>query len=172
MGFLNNTKMYLSSPLQFDDNTKPNWRPEVVAALSERFGINVHDPTINEKQVRAVDLDNALESGDFNTVEKIARAFTKRDFAEIDRCDFLVACHGHKISSIGVPCEVHHAIQLKKPVCIVCPEGKRFAGKWYFGNVKHQYIFGNWNDLYAYLQEVDLGLHKDNHRWHYVCGVV
>ncbi len=172
MGYLKDTKCYLSHPIQFQNMGDPNWKPEVIKDLTTLFGINVFDPQADEKQKRAALLKSSMEKGDFDIVEEVATAFSKKDLAEIDRTDFLVAYNPYKVCTIGVPCEVHHAIQLKKPVLIVCPQGKQFAGIWYFGNIRHRYIYGSWQDLYAYLREVDEGKQKDNHRWWYVYKMV
>lgn len=170
MEALKGASLYLSGPIEFEDG--PNWRPEVVKTLTERFGLEVYDPHQDEKQKRADVLEKAIDKGDFDTVEQIAKDFVKKDLATLEKKDFLIAYNPYKIPTTGTPCEVHHAVNLKKPVMIVCPQGKSFASRWYFGYVKHRYIFGSWDALYDYLQEVADGKHKDNHRWHLVYGMV
>lgn len=170
-GALKGSKLYLSGPIEFDNN-KVNWRPDVVKYLEDIFGIDVFDPSVDEKQKRADILDAALESSDFDTVEEIATSFVKKDLSVIDRSDFLIAYNPHGVPTTGTPCEVHHAVQLKKPVMIVCPEGKKMASKWYWGYIRHRYIFGSWDNLYEYLVEVDQYKHRDNHRWWYVYNMV
>lgn len=163
--------MYLSAPIEFE-NGRSEWRKPAITYLTEKFGIDVFDPSVDEKQKRAERLEKAVEQGNFDEVEKIATTFAKKDLGVIDRSDFLVAYNPYKVPTTGTPCEVHHAIQLKKPVMIVCPEGKKFASRWYFGNIRHRYIFGSWKDLYSYLDEVDQFKHKDNHRWWMVYKMV
>jgi hypothetical protein len=166
------TKCYLSSAIECDDPKLGNWRQETIDYLHETFGIITYDPSQDEKQNLALEINEALEKEDFNEVERIAKLFTKRDLSEIDRSDFLIACVFKGIASVGVPCEIVHAINLKKPVMIVCPNGKKTTPKWYFGNLHHEYIFGSWQDLYAYLKEVNEHKHKNNHRWWYVYKIV
>jgi len=172
MGPLYNTNCYLSSPIEFDNLGATNWRQDVCDCLKEKFGINVFDPSKDIKQDSVVKMDIALENEDYDTVENICKMFTKKDLAVIDRSDFLIAASIKGIPTTGVPCEIIHAINLKKPVMIVATKGKKTASKWYFGNLKHQYIFGNWDDLYKYLQEVNEYKHVNNHRWWYTYKMV
>jgi nucleoside 2-deoxyribosyltransferase len=166
---LNGSKVYLSGPIQYDDG--PNWRVPVIESLS-KFGIEVFDPFSDEKQMQTGVLKECIEKEDYDEVEKICTKFVKKDLAVIDRCDFLIAYNPNGIRTTGTPCEVHHAVQLKKPVLIVCPEGKASASLWYFGYIRHQYIYGSWEECYSYLDEVDRYKHKDNHRWWFVYKLV
>jgi len=166
------TECYLSGPIEHEDDNLPDWRPPVIKTLTERFGINVHDPAHDEKQQRAAKLETAIEAGDFDTAEQIATCFVKKDLAIIDRCDFLVVYNPYKVPTTGTPCEVHHAVQIKKPVMIVCPEGKKNVSRWYMGYLRHRYLFGSWGDLYEYLDGVDRYKEYKNHRWWVVYGLV
>lgn len=170
-GALLNSKMYLSAPIEYEKVTE-DWRKPVKDYLTNRFGINVFDPAADEKHKINDVLEPALDKGDFDLVERIATAFVKKGMSEIDRSDFLVLYNPRGVPTTGCPCEVHHAVQLKKPVLIVSPQGKHAASKWYFGYIRHRYIFGSWQELYDYLQEVDEYKHKDNHRWWYVYKMV
>lgn len=171
-GILKNTSVYLSGPIEFEDESKPNWRLPVIEELTKRFGINVHDPSADEKQKRATDLKRAIEKGDFDLAENIASCFVKKDLGILDRQDFLIAYNPKGVPTTGTPCEVHHATQLKKPVMIVCPEGKKHVSKWYMGYVRHRYLFGSWDELYEYLDDVNQGKEYNNHRWWIVYGLV
>lgn len=170
MGYLENKQIYLAGPIEFD--LSENWRVPVLDVLTNRFKINVFDPSIDEKQNKAKLIDKALEEGNYDEVECIARQFVKKDLGTIQRSSALIACNLFKVPTTGTPTEVMHAVNLKQPVMIVCPQGKKFASRWYFGCIKHQYIFGSWNELYDYLDEVDRGLHKNNHRWAFVYDLV
>ena len=172
MGALQDSTVYLSGPIEFEDTSKPDWRPPVIEVLSKRFGINVHDPSTDEKQGRAPLLVKALAEERYDDAEKIARLFVKKDLVLIDHSHFLIAYAPRGVATTGTPCETHYAVNAKKPVFVVCEEGKRFAPRWYFGNLRHRYIYGSWDELYEYLQEVDDGKHKDNHRWWFVYEMI
>jgi len=172
MRALKGSKVYLSGPIENEDMNKADWRPPVIKVLSERFGIKVHDPSTDEKQGRAPLLVKALEDERYDDAEAVARLFVKKDFTLIGQSNFLIAYAPKGIVTTGTPCEVHYAVNDKKPVMVVCPEGKKYAPRWYFGNIRHRYIFGSWDDLYEYLQEVDEGEHKGNHRWWYVYDMI
>lgn len=166
MGALLNSKCYLSSAIECDTSTS-NWRQEIIAKLSEEFGVITYDPAQDIKQTQVHILNEALEAENYDLVEQITKKFTKKDFIEIDRCSFLIASIKKNVQSTGVPTEVVHAINLKKPVLICSYPDKKSCPKWYFGNLHHKYIFGKWDDLFTYLKEVDEFKHRDNHRWWY-----
>ena len=171
-GALKDRVLYLSSPIQFEDIKRPDWKTSVVETLTSRFGIAVHDPAKDEKQKRATQLETAIQEGNFDEAEEIATCFVKKDLAIIDRCDFLVAYNPLGVPTTGVPCEVHHAVSLKKPVMIVCPEGKKNVSRWYMGYLRHRYLFGDWDSLYEYLDSVNKYKEFANHRWWVVYGMV
>lgn len=172
MGALEGKSCYLAGPIEHEDPNLPNWRPAVVRELRERFGLNPFDPSADEKQKRKDVLDEALANEDYDLVEEIARQFVKKDLSVIDRSDVLIACLPYRVATSGTNCEIHHSVQLKKPTLIVCPEGKNKSSLWFFGYIRHRYIYGSWDGLYDYLQEVDEYKHRDNHRWWYVYNMV
>ena len=172
MGALKSSRLYLSGPIEYEDESKPDWRPPVIKVLTDRFGIDVHDPSTDEKQGRAPLLVKALEEERYEDAEKVARIFVKKDFTVIAHSHFLIAYAPRGVVTTGTPCEVHYAVNDKKPVMVVCPEGKKYAPRWYFGNIRHQYIYGSWDECYDYLQEVDDRKHTDNHRWWFVYDMI
>jgi hypothetical protein len=77
-----------------------------------------------------------------------------------------------QVPTTGTVHEIVNADLYKKPTMIICERGKEWIPIWYYGFIHHKYMFGSWEDLYNYLQEVDDGKHTDDHRWAYVYGLV
>jgi hypothetical protein len=90
----------------------------------------------------------------------------------VQKSDFVTAYVPHGVPTIGTVHEIIFADSIKLPVMLICPQGKKKVGKWYFGIVDHNMIFGSWADYYSYLREVNDGKHKDNFRWSFVYGLI
>lgn len=168
--FLKNTRLYLSGPIEFDNGI--NWRTEPIKILTERFGINIFDPYSDPKQNWTEQIKEARGNKDYDTMTKIAKGFVRKDMTMVDRSDFLIAYLPFKHATTGTHFEILNSLNQKKPTILICPQGKENIPVWYYGIVKHHFMFGDWNSLYEYLQEVDEGNHIDNHRWAFVYGLV
>jgi nucleoside 2-deoxyribosyltransferase len=157
---------YLAGPLDYA--TGEDWRTPVKKVLMERFGLNVFDPSMDPKQAQVPKLNQLKEEGKYDELSEIVHAFVRADLSIVDRSDIFIACLPHKVPVFGTVHEIIVANTAKKPTLLVCPEGKhKFAG-WPFGFIRHEFMFGSWEDLYKYLQEVDDGLHANNDRWYFI----
>lgn len=171
MGLLVNKKCYLGGPIE-SDNNPVNWRPAVKKELADRFGLNVFDPFADPKQGKAVALKDAKNKKDYDAMREIAYQFVRKDLGEIDRSDFTVSYLPVGVPTVGTVHEIVEADARKKPALLVCPDGKEKIPSWYYGVVRHQYMFGSWDALYGYLQEVHAGKHTADHRWWFVSELI
>lgn len=170
MNYLKNKKVYLAGPIQHQEGG--NWRTKVVEELTTMFGFEVFDPHADAKQQWWDTLKVADTNEDYDTIQRIAKDFCHKDLGIIDRQDCLIANLPYKVPTCGTYHEIISANTLKKPVLLVCEQGKTKVPFWLYGFIKHQMMFGSWADLYAYLKEVNDGLHKDNRRWAFTYGLV
>jgi nucleoside 2-deoxyribosyltransferase len=168
---LENARCYLSGPIE-NDKTKTNWRTEPSKKFVDDYKIDLFDPFSDPKQQWVPHLHEARENKDYDAIAKIAAAFVRKDLAIVDRCDFIVAYLPYGIPTTGTHHEIINSVNSKKPTLLVCPEGKEFIPIWYYGFVPHEVMFGSWEELYAYLTEVNDGKHKKNDRWSFVYGLV
>ena len=168
---LKGTRIYLSGPIQYD-TSGVNWREKPKEVLSSRFGINVFDPYADPKQQWVPMLEKAMAEKDYETMRKIAKCFVRKDLAMVDRADFVIAYLPHKVPTTGTHHEIINSCNAKKPTLLVCPEGKEKVPVWYYGFIPYEVMFGSWDELYDYLEEINQGKHEDNDRWDFVCGRV
>jgi nucleoside 2-deoxyribosyltransferase len=168
---LKGKKCYLSGAIEHD-NSQVNWRIEPKRILTEEFGIDLYDPFDDPKQTWVEPLNQARENCDYETMTRIAKVFVRSDLAHVDRSDFLIANLLYKVPTTGVHHEVINATNAKKPVLLICEQGKQKIPAWYYGFVPHEVMFGSWDDLYEYLREVNAGKHKHNNRWHFIYGMI
>lgn len=167
-GYLKNTNFYLGGPIEH--GLEIDWRSDPKRILTEEFGINVFDPFCDPKQQWATKLYEAKEREDWETVAKIAKRFVHKDLTIVDRMDAIISFLPHKLPTTGTVHEIINADERKKPTLLVCLEGKKNIPAWYFGIVRHEYMFGSWDEVYAYLKRVDAGECTDDERWDLVYG--
>jgi len=168
---LENSRAYLSGPIEFD-STNFDWRVEPKRVLVERFKINLFDPFADPKQQWVPKLNEARAKCDYETMARIAKSFVRKDLASVDRADFLIAYLPKGVPTTGTHHEIINSVNAKKPTLLICPQGRAQIPIWYFGFVPCEVMFGSWNELYDYLEEVNNGKHTNNNRWHYVYGML
>lgn len=171
MNYLRNKRIYLSGPIEYCDS-KTDWRPAIKEVLENRFQLNIFDPFSDPKQSKADKLKAAKEKEDYKTVRKIVKKFVRKDLANVDGSHFLVAHLPPGVPTFGTVHEIINANNSKKPVLLVCQKGVQQIPSWFFGFIKRKYMFGSWEHLYNYLEEVDNGLHIDDDRWWLVNEVI
>ncbi len=169
--YLAGRRCYLSGPIE-NDAAGHNWRTEPKKILTDRFKIEMFDPFADPKQVFADDLYQARDNRDYDKIVKIAKGFVRKDLAMVDRADFLIAHLPYKVPTCGTHHEIINSNNAKKPTLLICPQGKEFVPLWYYGFIPHEFMFGCWEDLYNYLEEVEDYKHVNNNRWHFIYGLV
>lgn len=163
MNYLSNRRAYLSGPIQYDETGK-NWRIQPTNVLKNRFEIDVFDPFSDPKQQWLPILKKAQEEKDFITMKKVAKSFVRKDLSEVDHSHLLIAYLPYKVPTTGTHHEIINANDRKKPTFLVCPEGKHQIPLWYFGFINPDFMFGSWDDLYDFLEEINQEKHTSNDR--------
>lgn len=161
--YLAGRRAYLSGPIQYDE-TGLNWRVEPTSVLTQEFGINVFDPFADQKQQWLPTLKKAQEELDYETMRDVAKKFVRKDLAEVDHSHMVIAYLPLKVPTTGTHHEIINANDRKKPTFLVCPQGKHNVPLWYYGFIKHQFMFGSWQELYIHFHEINEGKHTDNDR--------
>jgi hypothetical protein len=164
-------RAYLGGPIE-NDTSGHNWRIEPSKVLRERFGVNLFDPFSDPKQQWVPELVQAQKDCDFDRMVEIARDFVSKDLIMVERSDFLVSYLPKGVPTTGTHHEIIFSSNNKKPTLLVCPQGKQFVPLWYYGFIPHTCMFGSWDALYDYLQEVVDWKHTSNRRWKYRYGLI
>lgn len=171
MSYLTGKRVYLSAPIEHDGDN-PNWREDIKKTLVSQFRLEVFDPFADPKQQWAPNLVKAREEKDFETIKKVSKNFVRKDLALVDRADFLIACLPYRVPTTGCVHEIVNSNNAKKPTLLLCSQGKEKISFWYWGFIDEKCMFGSWNEVFNYLQEVQDGLHKQDDRWAYVYGLI
>lgn len=163
-------RLYLSGPIEH--GSKRNWRVNPKKVLSKEFGIEVYDPFSDPKQQWAKQLKEAQAKCDYESMQRIAKCFVRKDLCWVDRSDILIARLPYKVPTCGSHHEIINSNNSKKPTLIVCPQGAQYVPLWYYGFIPTEFMFGSWKALYAYLREVNEGKHIDNDRWAFIYDLI
>ena len=164
-------KAYLGGPIE-QCNAKENWRPPVMETLKTKFGIDVFDPFSDPKQQWVNALNEAKAAHDYETIRTITKRFVKKDLQIVQKAELHVAYIPRGVPTTGTVHEIVVSNQCKNPILLVCPEGKIHVPLWYWGFIPHKHFFGSWEEMYAYLAEVEDGKHTDEFLWSYIYGLV
>jgi len=164
--YLRGRRTYLGGPIEHQDGR--DWRTEVKTKLVEDFGLKVFDPHEDPKQALRERIAYCKEHELWDELEKVVHEFVHVDLTIVDRADFIIQHIPYKVPTTGTVHEIINSNDRKKPTLLVCPQGKNKLPDWYFGFINHKHMFGSWDELYAYLGEVDRGDHKTDKRWFFV----
>lgn len=163
---LEGKRVYLSGPIEYGDG--PNWRIEPKNILTQRFGLNIFDPFEDPKQQMVAELKEAKKNLNFEKMAQIIEYFVQKDLSMTDRSDILIACLPQGVPTTGTHHEIINANDRKKALILLCEQGKENIPLWYYGFISHKRMFGSWNEVYNYLEEVNLGLHLDDRRFSFI----
>jgi len=155
-------RVYLSQPLEFADDY--SWRTEVKNRLKSEFGLKVFDPSDDPKQGVIEEIYKLRQAEDYDKLSKLAWSFVRKDLGICDRADMIIAYVPKDVKTTGVVHEIVNSNNAKKLTLLVEGTCKSKVPLWYFGFIDHNHIFGKWEELFKYLQEVNEGKHQDDPR--------
>lgn len=168
---LENARCYLSGPIEYDD-TNHNWRDVPKKVLVEEFKVNLFDPFEDPKQQWIPLIAEARNKKDYAEMSRIAHGFVRKDLSTVDRSDFIIAYLPKAHPTTGTHHEIISSNNSKKPTLLVCPQGKEHMPLWYYGFIRHEFMFGSWEELFDYLRDVNAGKHHANDRWAFLYGLI
>ena len=90
------------------------------------------------------------------------------DLRMVDIAHFVIMYTDIDVHMCGSYHEAFVAIQQKKPLLVVCKQGKEYMPNWMFGVMPHEHMFSSWLDLINYISNVNMG-HETNdyNRWRF-----
>ena len=161
-GKLLGTRAYLCGPIDLCPDGGATWRKEITPMLNT-LGVVVMDP-LNKP------FDTGLEADDDRTLRsyyKEAEYFDKLttimkevrsvDLRMVDVSDFIVAYIDTKIYSCGTFEEIFLANRQKKPIILICKDGKKGVPDWLFATLPHEMFFPTVAGVMRYLKGINSG---------------
>lgn len=149
------------------------WR-QTVTPILKNLGIGVLDPCNKpsdfgeESPSFREDICHNKATGKFDSTRDAMRDIAAIDLRMVDIAHFVIMYMDIDIHLCGSYHEAFVAIQQKKPLLVVCEQGKESIPNWMFGVMPHQHMFSTWSELIAYLNRVNSGQDTEHYnRWRF-----
>lgn len=157
---LRTLRAYLCGPMDRVPDGGIVWRKRLRDDLDGR-GIVWLDPTDKPCEHGSEDLENrdirknAKRRGMWAFVEAEMKVIRLVDLRLVDICDFVIVHLDMDIHCCGTYFEIARANEQLKPILVHVEQGKEHAPDWLFGELPHEFIFSNWDEIEGYLSHID-----------------
>ena len=144
-----------------DDGT--GWRDYIRPRLTE-MGITILDPTRKtteecvEVAADKVKFNEMSIEGDFHKLREEFSPVARWDLRSVDKSDFLIVSFNFGVPTFGTVDEITVASMQRKPILFHYDESQRHLfNPWTTVRVHPDFIFTEWDKIFAHLKEVDDG---------------
>ena len=168
---LKGLRVYTAGSIDAAPDNGVGWRERLTPVLQEKFGLVVinplNSPIKEHKENKLSDIayrHQLAKEERYDEIAEIVWDIRHNDLRLTDISDFCVAFIDTDIVMCGTIEEVTRMNMSKKPILLVVKQGKSKCPLWFFGMIPHTHVFSNFDELTAYLSDVDSGKVIDN-RW-------
>ena len=160
MNRLKGMTAYLCGAMDRVEDGGVKWRQYITPKLQE-IGVGVLDPCDKPSDYGTEDQDtrgliNRLkQSNRYDEVSEVMKPICAIDLRMVDIAHFIVMSLDVDSHLCGSYHEASVAIAQKKPVVIMCKQGKDSLPNWMFGVVPHEMVFSNWSETLEYLHHIN-----------------
>jgi hypothetical protein len=114
------------------------------------------------------DIELCRVTGDYDKLTQIAKPIVGNDLRSQHKSDFIVMYVDKDIFMFGTSIEFAWAVQQRKPVLVVCKQGKNKVPLFAFGMCPHSMFFSNFDEMMIYLEGVNNSTGVDEkRRWYF-----
>ncbi len=161
MNRLKNMRCYLGGAMDRVVDGGETWRRNIRATLSG-LGIVWLDPTrkpinigigIEDSESRKLRHRYKMD-GNFQYVANEMKPIRQVDLRMVDVSDFLIVNIDLDVHATGTYEELFLANRQRKPIIIHVEQGKKHTPDWLFATIEHEMIFGTWNEVLGYLNNI------------------
>ncbi len=152
-------RCYLAGCMDRADDGGVGWRRDITPYLQE-LGVIVMDPTNKPIDIGVEDIENRKYRESLKRLglyEKLAsqmKEVRRVDLRMIDVSDFMIAYLDLDILTCGTWEEIFWANRMKRPVLVVCKQGKVCIPDWMFAVLPHEHMFDGISEALSYLRHV------------------
>lgn len=169
-GILKKTKCYLVGGIEFCNGR--SWREYVTTKLL-KVNIVVYNPfnkpfvkDMNETESEQCELKELRENGLYDSLSEKMKEIRSYDLALVDKSDFIFFYLDLNAHLCGSYEEIFHANSIKRPIFLVCKQGKTRVPTWLFGTLPHKYIYNSLDEAIKMVEDIDSGTKPiDSDRW-------
>jgi hypothetical protein len=149
------------------------WR-EYISIKLQKLGIGVLNPCDKPTAFAKEDagfrdkIETLKNKGDFDSVKSEMRDIAAIDLRMVDIAHFVVMDIDINVHMCGSYHEAFVAVAQKKPLLIMCSQGKKNIPNWLFGVVPHEHMFSCWSELIEYIKHINEDETVDDlNRWRF-----
>lgn len=168
---LKGSTTYLVGPIQYKDGSL--WRQQIESQLKP-MGIRIFNPYnhpfINSRQEACGDTQQELKKmaaeGKYDELSVIMKQIRREDLACVDLSTFIIAYIDTSVYTCGTWEEIFWANRLKRPIFLICEQGKQNLPLWMFGTIPHKYVYNTFDEVINVLKKIDSGeIEISSDRW-------
>ena len=136
------------------------WREYITPKLQE-LGVGVFNPCNKPSDYAPEDEDtreliaSLKVREDYDGVSKIMKPICAVDLRMVDIAHFILMSLDIDSHLCGSYHEAFVAIGQKKPVIVMCKQGKKNLPNWMFGVMPSQMVFSSWSEVLEYLHHIN-----------------
>ncbi len=176
MNRLKNARIYVAGNIDGLADGGNSWRDEITPFLKSMNMVVMNPCKKPTNLIRAMLSENAefraskkqiKESGNYDALKALMKPIAYADLALVDRADVLLVGLDMDNRACGTIWEVCVANLARKPIIVVCSQGKSQTPDWLFALLKHELFFDTFEEAKTYLKHIDSAEHIDdlNGRW-------
>lgn len=175
---LHGSLAYVAGPMDLVEGRGAGWRQDMTKFLNE-YGMGVLNPCDNpivgamkESENYFQEMLHLKESGDWQALVNKAKRVVRSDLHLIDISNFVICYLDVGVHSSGTNTELTYAAMEKKPVILVCKQGKRAVPNFLWGlGLDHNMFFGTFEEAKEYILHVaydDEKFDGEFKRWRFI----
>ena len=165
--------VYLAGSMDECPENGAVWRTRITPKLQD-MGIIVLNPLDKPTDIVTESMDDKfrrqkmINNGEYLQVAEEMRLIRRTDLRMTDLSHFGILYLDKTIPIMGSAEELFNLNRAKKPVLIMCKQGKHAINHWLWGCLPSQLFFGSWDDLLEYIKHIneDDEIH-DLNRWQF-----
>jgi hypothetical protein len=164
---------YLAGPINPHTDCT-SWRVDFCKFLWD-LGIGVLNPvdkplTHSEDDTFQEKLINLRQEGKYDEISNVMREIVTIDLHLVDLSTFIVMYIDKDHHMCGSYVEAAFACLERKPLIIICKQGKSQISPWLFGHAKHELFFNTFDEAKNYIKQIHEGKITDNlnYRWKFL----
>ena len=176
MNKLYNYSVYLVGPIDFAPDSGKGWR-EKISKFLNNFDINIFNPCNKPLDMEEEDdgirkklhtLNENSTNEEYDDVSSFVKNIVTIYLHMLYLYTFNI-CYLHvDIPMCGTYSELTYAALEKKPVIVMCKQGKNKVPGWLWGILDHNLFFGNWEDVKDYIRDISLDRNVYDKRWRFI----
>ncbi len=160
MNRLKNSLCYLCGAMDRVTDGGVGWRGRITPKLQE-LGIGVLNPcnkpsdyALEDEETRDI-LNNLKRAKKYDELTEHMKPICAVDLRMVDIAHFIIMSVDVDAHLCGSYHEAAVAISQKKPVIVMCEQGKQNLPNWLFGVIPHEMVFSNWSEVLEYLNHIN-----------------